>query len=131
MFWYPKKRLVIKRVVLNNVLLKNDFWIVILKMQQKVQWNEKRSTMKQSKQPFFFFSSILLTKRGPTIWNSPNRLRLDLEIYCYMRLRFWCLFLQNVCHSIIVYYRATFKPNLEKVKMFTSKKFLHFRKWTF
>ena len=130
MFWYPKKRLVIKRVVLNNVLLKNDFWIVILKMQQKVKWNEKRSTMKQSKQSFFF-SSILLTKRGPAIWNSPNRLRLDLEIYCYMRLRFWCLFLQNVCHSIIVYYRATFKPNLEKVKMFTSKKFLHFRKWTF
>ena len=45
-FVLSEKRLVMKRVVLNIVLLKNDFRVVILKMQKKVQCNEKQSTMK-------------------------------------------------------------------------------------
>ena len=35
-----------KRFVLNAILLKNDFPVVIYKMQWEVQWNEKQSTIK-------------------------------------------------------------------------------------
>ena len=45
-FALSRKHLVMKRFVLNIVLLKYEFQVVILKTQGKVYYNEKQSTMK-------------------------------------------------------------------------------------
>ena len=43
-------------------------------------------------------------KFGPKNWSSPNWLKLDKGVHCYILiticlLRFWCFFVQKFCHS--------------------------------